>query len=132
LEKIVAACSASVAAHAKKAFLEQHKRPLDDMRLPLDKAVSVIQHLVESCSIRTAERITGVEKRTILSLLALVGERCEKLMDERIQGLRVKEVACDEIWGYVGMKAKKRKKEKAIIDSKIGDAWCFIGMERQN
>jgi transposase-like protein/IS1 family transposase len=113
----------------KKTFLEPHKRPLNDMRLLLDKAVSVIQHLVEGCSIRTTERITGVEKRTILSLLDLVGERCEKLMDERIKAITVKEVACDEIWGYVGMKAKT-KKEKAIIDGKIGDAWCFIGMER--
>jgi hypothetical protein len=67
--------------------------------------------------------------RTILSLLALVGERCEKLMDERIKGLKVKEVACDEIWGYVGMKARTKTRKK-ITDGKTGDAWCFIGMER--
>ncbi len=113
----------------KKTFLEPHKRPLDDMRLPIEKAVSVIQHLVEGCSIRTTERITGVEKRTILSLLALVGERCESLMTQRIRGLQVKDVSCDEIWGYVGMKAKT-KARKAIIKQGIGDAWCFIGMER--
>ncbi len=112
----------------KKTFLEPHKRPLDDMRLPLDKAVSVIQHLVEGCSIRTTERITGVEKRTILSLLGLVGQRCE-IMEERIRGLQVKEVACDEIWGYVGMKART-KSRKGKTDKQIGDAWCFIGMER--
>src|SRR5690349_9103705 len=97
----------------KKTFLEPHKRPLDDMRLPMEKAVSVVQHLVEGCSIRTTERITGVEKRTILTLLALVGERCESLMTQRIRGLRVKDVSCDEIWGYVGMKAKT-KARKAI------------------
>ena len=113
----------------KKTFPEPHKRPLGEMRLSIEKAVSVIQHLVEGCSIRTTERITGVEKRTILSLLALVGERCEKLLDERIKGLRVKEVACDETWGYVGMKSRT-KNSKGITDGKIGDAWCFIGMER--
>lgn len=113
----------------KKTFLEAHERPLGDMRLPLDKAVSVIHHLVEGCSIRTTERITGVEKRTILSLLALVGERCEKLMEDRIKSLKVKEVACDEIWGYVGMKAKTRA-QKGHADRQAGDAWCFIGMER--
>src|ERR1043166_1740130 len=111
----------------KKTFLEPHKRPLDDMRLSIEKAVAVIQHLVEGCSIRTTERITGVEKRTILSLLELVGERCEKLMNERITGLKAKEVSCDEIWGHVGMKART-KKDKALVDKKIGDAWCFIGM----
>src|SRR5206468_1769003 len=86
----------------KRTFLEPHKRPLGEMRLAIEKAVAVIQHLVEGCSVRTTERITGVEKRTILALLAPVGERCEKLMEERTKGLKVKEVACDEIWGYVG------------------------------
>ena len=113
----------------RKTFLEAHERPLGEMRLTLDKAVSVIQHLVEGCSIRSTERITGVEKRTILSLLSLVGERCEKLMHREISGLRVKDVACDEIWGYVGMKAKT-KSRKANTDEQAGDAWCFIGMER--
>lgn len=99
------------------------------MRLPIEKAVSVIQHLVEGCSIRTTERITGVGKRTILTLLALVGERCESLMTQRIRNLQVRAVSCDEIWGYVGMKAKT-KVRKAIIKQGVGDAWCFIGMEQ--
>lgn len=113
----------------KKTFLEPHKRPLGDMRLPLEKAVSVIQHLIEGCSIRSVERLTGVEKRTILSLLALVGQRCEKLMEERIYGLKIKECACDEIWGFIGMKSRT-KAGRGIIDKQIGDAWCFIAMER--
>jgi transposase-like protein/IS1 family transposase len=113
----------------KKTFLEPHQGPLGEMRLPLEKAVSVIQHLVEGCSIRSTERITGVEKRTILSLLALAGERCEKLMKDRIHGLKIKECACDEIWGYVGMKSRT-KAQKTVSDNRIGDAWCFIGMER--
>jgi transposase-like protein/IS1 family transposase len=113
----------------KKTFLEPHKRPLDDMRLPMEKAVSVIQHLVEGCSIRSTERITGVEKRTITSLLALVGWRCERLMENKIKGLKIQECACDEIWGYVGMKSRT-KAQKGSIDDHVGDAWCFIGMER--
>ncbi len=112
-----------------KTFLEPHKRPLDEMRLSIEKAVAVIQHLVEGCSIRTTERITGVEKRTILSLLALVGCRSEQMMSQRIRGLQVKEVSADEIWGYVGMKART-KARKAIVKKGVGDAWCFIGMER--
>src|SRR6266403_352810 len=73
----------------QKTFVEPHERPLGVMRLPLEKALSVLQHLVEGCSVRTTERITGVEKRTILSLLALVGHRCERLMLEQINGLTV-------------------------------------------
>jgi len=113
----------------KKTFVEAYERPLGEMRLPLEKALFVIKLLVEGCSIRSAERITGVEKRTILSLLALVGERCEGLMMNRIQGLTVKNVQCDELWGYVGMK-EKTKTHKALTSGRIGDAYCFVAMER--
>jgi len=113
----------------KKTFVEAYERPLGEMRLSLEKALSVIKLLVEGCSIRSAERITGVEKRTILSLLLLVGERCENLMRERIRGLEVKNVQCDELWGYVAMK-EKTKARKGIATGRIGDAWCYVAMER--
>jgi len=113
----------------QKTFLEPHKRPLGEMRLPVEKALAVLHHLVEGCSVRTTERITGVEKRTILSLLAVVGDRCEKLMIERIKGLSVSDVQCDEIWGYVGMKEKTKTRKGTERDG-IGDAWAFIAMER--
>ncbi len=113
----------------KKTFLESRNKPLGDMRLPMEKALSVIQHLVEGCSIRSTERITGVEKRTILSLLELVGKKCEALLEDRIQGLAVKDVQCDEVWGYVGMKEKAKGKRNLESDE-LGDAWCFVAMER--
>jgi len=114
----------------KVSFLEPQERPLGEMRLSMDKALSVIQHLVEGCSIRTTERITKVEKRTILNLLEVVGERCEKLMEARIQGLSVSEVQADEIWGFVGMKQKTKNFQGREGDDTLGDAYCFIAIER--
>jgi transposase-like protein/IS1 family transposase len=114
----------------KKSFLASHEKPLGDMRLSIDKALSVIQHLVEGCSIRTTERITGVEKRTILNLLEVVGEKCEQLMEDRIKGLTVNEVQADEIWGFVGMK-QKIKNYRGIENDALGDAYCFIAIERR-
>jgi len=114
----------------KKTFVEAYEKPLGEMRLPFQKALSIIKLLVEGCSIRSAERITGVEKRTILSLLLLVGERCENLMTERIHGLQVENVQCDELWGYVGMK-EKTKTRKGETSNRIGDAWCFTAIERR-
>ena len=117
--------------NCKVTFIESYERPLGDMRLSLEKAIAVIQHLVEGCSIRSTERITGTDKRTILSLLEAVGERCETLMEERIAGLSVKDVQCDEVWGYVAMK-EKTKTRKGMESDRQGDAWCFVGMERHN
>ena len=69
------------------------------MPLLLQKVSSVLQHLVEGCSLHTTQRITDVEKRTILSLLALLGQRC--LLEQRIHALWVKDVQCDEVWRRV-------------------------------
>lgn len=51
----------------RKTFTEDHERPLDEMRLPLEKAELCLRLLVEGNSIRSTERITGVEKRPSLS-----------------------------------------------------------------
>lgn len=112
-----------------KTFTEDHTRPLDDMRLPVDQAVRILQLLLEGMSVRSAERVTGVHRDTILRLLVLAGERCQRLMDEKIKGVEVRDVEVDEIWGYVYKKeGHKPEHEKNIMD--IGDAYCFIAMER--
>lgn len=79
----------------RKTFSELQDRPLGTMQLPIGKAIQVIQLLVEGVSVRSAERITGIEK-TILSLLERVGERCEMLLENLIQDVAVSDVQCDE------------------------------------
>ena len=74
---------------------------MDDMRLPLDKAVLSLRLLLEGTSIRSAERLTGIHRDTILKLLVLVGKRCDRLMLEKIANIVVQDVQVDEIWGYV-------------------------------
>jgi transposase-like protein/IS1 family transposase len=117
-----------------KTFTEDHERPLDEMRLPLEKAELCLRLLVEGNSIRSTERITGVEKKTIIRLLVLAGEKCERLLAEKIKGVPVRDVQCDEMWGYVGMKQKtmKRKTAAGTINSTdtLGDAWTFVAIER--
>lgn len=113
----------------KKTFQDIQDRPLGTMRLPMEKAVQVLQLLVEGCSIRSTERITGVEKSTIISLLERVGERCEMLLENLIRSVPVKDVQCDELWAFVQMK-EKTKTRKALTSEKLGDAYCFVAIER--
>lgn len=115
----------------KKTFTEEHQRPLDEMRLAFDKALLVLQLLVEGCSVRTTERITGVGKRAILSLLVLAGERCERLMEKKLRNVTVSDVQADEIWAYVGMK-EKTKKRKGKDETTLGDAYTFVAFERES
>jgi len=52
-------------------------------------------------------------------------------MLDRIQGLKVRDVECDELWSYVGMKARTKDK-KNIDDPTLGDAWTFTAIERHS
>jgi transposase-like protein/IS1 family transposase len=112
-----------------KTFTEEHTRPLDEMRLPLDKAVSILQLLLEGMSVRSIERVTEVHRDTILRLLVLAGERCQRLMDEKIKNVDARDVEVDEIWGYV-FKKEGHKWDHEQNNTEIGDAYCFVAMER--
>lgn len=119
----------------KKTFSEDHEKaprpqgPLGDMRISLDKAEMCLKLMLEGMSIRSIQRITGLHQETILNLLVLAGDRCRKLMRDRIKGVAVKDVEADEIWAFVGMK-KMTKLYKEVTDPKVGDAYTFVGIER--
>ena len=112
-----------------KRFTEQKEKPLNNMYLPLDKAVLCLQLLVEGNSLRSVERITGVSLHTLLDLLLLAGKKCERILNEKIKGLHVRDVQADEMWGYVGMK-ERTKKKKTEADPTFGDAYTFVAIER--
>lgn len=109
-----------------KTFTEDHATPLGSMYTSVEKASKAIELLCEGCSISTAERITGLHHTTILSLLALVGEKCERLLESRIHNIPVADVQCDELWGFVGCKEKNNPSG----DPLRGDAYCFVAIER--
>ena len=113
----------------KRRFQEERAALLGNMYLPEDKVLLCLSLLLEGNSIRSIERITGVTKQTLLNLLVLAGERCDEVMKHRIKGVAVRDVEADEIWAFVGMK-KMTKLYKEVIDPKVGDAYTFVGIER--
>ena len=94
-----------------KTFVEEQAKPLDTMSLDFDKAIAVLKQLAEGCSIRSTERITGVNRNTIMSLIVLVGERCERILEQRIQSVPVRDVQADELWSFVQCKEEDESKE---------------------
>jgi transposase-like protein len=115
----------------RKTFQEPKEKPLGGMYLPLEKALLVLHLLVEGVSIRSIERITGIEKKTVLSLLVLAGEKCERLLDEKVRKVTVRDIQLDEIWAYVGMKEKTKKRKGKDTDT-LGDAYTFVAFERDS
>src|SRR5262245_23380854 len=96
----------------RKTFAERPARPLGDMRITLDKALTCLHHLVEGVSVRATMRLTGTNRNTILDLLALMGGRCEGMLKGRMNKLPVVDVQCDEVWGFVSMKEKTRLRKR--------------------
>jgi IS1 family transposase len=80
-------------------------------------------------SIRATSRITGIDLKTILELLVLVGRRCKKFMEREIAAVLVEDVQVDEIWGFVGMKQKTAER-LGVAGEGVGDAYCFTAFER--
>jgi len=92
--------------------------------LKTEKKVTVISMLAEGSSIRSIERITGVNRNTIMSLAVRVGTACKAIMDEKMRNLPCKQIQVDEIWGFVGAKQKNAGKAGAF-----GDVWTFIALD---
>jgi len=86
--------------------------------------------LVEGNSIRSTERITGIDRNTIMRLLVLAGERCDRLMKDRIQNVKVEHLELDEVWAYVGCHQKFVDPERE--DARLrGDQYTFIALEER-
>lgn len=72
-----------------KRFSEPQDKPLRDVRLPDEKVRMILHCLVEGNSVRGTARLCGVEKRTVLRILTLAGENCERLLERKIRSVPV-------------------------------------------
>jgi IS1 family transposase/transposase-like protein len=112
-----------------KYFVVEGARPLGDMRISMKQATIALGMLLEGMSISSVERITGLHGDTIGSLILTAGERCQNLLNTKVQGVEVKDVEADEIWSFVGMKEKNRVSRG--YSPEFGDSWTWIAIERE-
>lgn len=111
----------------KKTFSAKPTDRIEGSYIEMARVEKVLQLLLEGCSVRAIERISGLHRDTILKLLVAAGEKCEKLLGRLIVNVPVKDVECDEIWSFIG---KKQKALEEDDDPNYGDAYCFVAMER--
>ncbi len=99
----------------------------DGMRIGLDKAEQIVEMLCEGLSVSTVARLTKTKAHTIIDLMVLVGQRCERYLREHHRGLKVGSIQADEIWGFVA--CKKKTALRLGYDGLVGDAYCFTAMD---
>jgi transposase-like protein/IS1 family transposase len=113
----------------KRTYTEAHKRTLDAMYISEDRAALAVQLLVEGNSIRSTERITKLDRNTIMRLLLLAGKKCEAILDAKMRGLRPKHLQIDEIWTFV---QKKNRHVRRGDSPEIGDQWVFVAIDAES
>jgi transposase-like protein/IS1 family transposase len=110
-------------------WIDKPVRALGDMRLPPKQGALCVKLLMEGMSIRSTERLTGVNRNTIMHLLEVVGEQCQRFWEAKMRDIPARDVQCDELWGFVGMKEKTRKR-LSRPRAAFGDCYCYLAIER--
>ena len=95
-------------------------------KLSTQDRVQILNALSEGVGINAASRITGKSKNTILKLLGDAGRACALYQDNAMRNLTIKKVQVDEIWSFIGMKAKNTP---ADDETGHGDCYTFTAID---
>src|SRR5271155_2695587 len=96
-------------------------------RLPIAKRAQIIQMLVEGSSLRSTSRMADVSINTVRKLLVDVAEAAYVYHNRVVRDVRCRRVQCDEIWCFVGAKAKNVTPEQKAQG--WGDTWTWTAID---
>ena len=111
-----------------KTFSDIPERPLDSLRIPTDKAVQIVNMLVEGVGVRATARLARVHRDTVLNVLEVVGRKCKRLMDTRVRNHPFEYVQVDELFSFVWCKEKNNADHRRSR----GDQYTFLGVDSKS
>jgi len=85
--------------------------------------------MMEGTSVRAISRLTGLHIGTILSLMVTAGEKCQRLLDEKVRGLRPRLVQADELHSFVGCHGKRLRFN---APKEWGDVWTWLALDSES
>ncbi|MHC4174192.1 MAG: IS1 family transposase [Planctomycetota bacterium] len=98
--------------------------------LSIDQKTTVLRALVEGCSIRSTERMTGHHRDTIMRLLVEAGSKAEEVMREMIKDVPLNYLQADELWTFIGKKEKNLTYQERGSDN-IGLQFIFVAIDSE-
>ena len=102
-----------------------HADPMN--RLPIAKRAQIVQMLVEGSSLRATTRMAGASINTVTKLLLDVADAAHAYHHSTVRDVRSKRIQCDEIWCFVGAKARNATPlQKA---DRRGDIWTWTAVD---
>jgi IS1 family transposase len=99
-------------------------------KLTRDERARILHLLCEGTSIRAITRMTGASKTTVTKLVVDAGTAAAWYQDRVFHNLSCKRLQIDEIWGFVGAKAKNADPVLKAA-GKAGDAWLWMATDAQ-
>ncbi len=112
----------------KRTQSDVPENPLVNLRVPFEKAVQVVHLLCEGMGIRAIERFTQLNRRTVLNILEIAGQKAAHLLDWQIRDVEVESVQCDELFSFVGCKEYNNK----FKDPGLGSQYTFLAVDRKS
>jgi IS1 family transposase len=97
-------------------------------RLSIERRAQILAMLTEGNSLRATARMAGCSFNTVSKLLLDVGGACSEYQDRALQELGCELIQADEIWSFVGSKAKNVP-EGHEDDPNYGDVWTWVAID---
>lgn len=98
-------------------------------KLPPAKRAQILSMLCEGSSMRSISRIVDVSINTVDKLLREAGEAALAYHDAAVRGVKSQRIQCDEIWSFVGAKAKNVAGSSRAGDPTAGDCWTWTALD---
>ena len=111
-----------------KTFSDIPERPLDALRIPPEKALQVVNMMVEGVGVRAIERLAQVHRDTVLAVLEVVGAKCARFLDRKVRNMPFEAVEVDELFSFVYCKEKQNTEHHR----EIGEQYTYLGIDRES
>lgn len=109
-----------------KSFSES--QPLDGLRVDFKQACQVVHLLCEGMGIRAISRFTGLDTKTVMSILETVGQKAATFLDTHVRNVNAGLIQADEIHSFVF--SKQQNTDGRCVDR--GEQFTFLAVDRQS
>jgi IS1 family transposase/transposase-like protein len=105
------------------------KQPLDNLRVDFKQACRVLDLITEGVGINAVSRLTGLNKRTVLNVLARAGSKAGRFLDDKVRNVLPESVQADEMFCFVGCKDRANI---APYDPFRGSQYLFMAIDSKS
>jgi transposase-like protein/IS1 family transposase len=111
----------------KATFSEPVER-LESHYTDIDTAAHALELMMEGMSVRAISRITGLHISTILDLMISAGNKCQRLLNALVTGIRPNLVQADEIHSLIGCHEKRLRHD---APKEWGSVWAWLALDSE-